>query len=233
MPWFWSSKSPETCPVDHAAAGACPVEHPAAADASACPVPEHTRLTWLQKMGRPPHAMSHLEDVEEAGATPFPNTHNLDTEREVLTIPRTGEGRNWVYPSQKQFFDAMKRKKWNPEALDMAAVVPIHNAVNEQAWRQIMFWERGMGGEQCGGVELTSFQGDAAKRTPRAWVRTLMGNEPPFDRHDWTVDRCGVEVKYVIDFYGGDTPGDVFLDVRPSVVQWEGLKTRLWKVWQG
>lgn len=23
----------------------------------------------------------------------------------------------------------------------------------------------------------------------------------PFDRHDWTVDRCGKEVRYVIDFY--------------------------------
>ena len=23
----------------------------------------------------------------------------------------------------------------------------------------------------------------------------------PFDRHDWYVDRCGKEVRYVIDFY--------------------------------
>jgi hypothetical protein len=23
----------------------------------------------------------------------------------------------------------------------------------------------------------------------------------PFDRHDWVVDRCGQEVRYVIDFY--------------------------------
>jgi hypothetical protein len=25
--------------------------------------------------------------------------------------------------------------------------------------------------------------------------------ELPFDRHDWVVDRCGQEVRYVIDFY--------------------------------
>lgn len=25
----------------------------------------------------------------------------------------------------------------------------------------------------------------------------------PFDRHDWLVDRCGREVRYVIDFYDG------------------------------
>ena len=23
----------------------------------------------------------------------------------------------------------------------------------------------------------------------------------PFDRHDWTVDRCGKEVRYIIDYY--------------------------------
>ncbi len=26
----------------------------------------------------------------------------------------------------------------------------------------------------------------------------------PFDRHDWFVDRCGEEVRYVIDFYFDD-----------------------------
>jgi cytochrome c heme-lyase len=28
-----------------------------------------------------------------------------------------------------------------------------------------------------------------------------MGGAVPFDRHDWIVDRCGKEVRYVIDFY--------------------------------
>ena len=28
-----------------------------------------------------------------------------------------------------------------------------------------------------------------------------MGGQLPFDRHDWWVDRCGQEVRYVIDFY--------------------------------
>ena len=28
---------------------------------------------------------------------------------------------------------------------------------------------------------------------------------PPFDRHDWVVDRCGTEVRYIIDFYTGKT----------------------------
>lgn len=33
-----------------------------------------------------------------------------------------------------------------------------------------------------------------------SWV----GGPLPFDRHDWYVDRCGEEVRYVIDFYFDD-----------------------------
>lgn len=32
-------------------------------------------------------------------------------------------------------------------------------------------------------------------------MRQMMGGPEPFDRHDWTIDRCGKEVRYVIDFY--------------------------------
>ena len=39
------------------------------------------------------------------------------------------------------FFNAMKRKSWNPSEKDMGVVVPIHNAVNEQSWRKILEWE--------------------------------------------------------------------------------------------
>lgn len=47
-------------------------------------------------------------------------------------------------------------------------------------------------------------------------------NDLPFDRHDWIVDRCGREVRYVIDYYDiGDENGYktgefVELDVRPA-----------------
>lgn len=49
---------------------------------------------------------------------------------------------NWVYPSEKMFFDAMKRKGHDTRAADMKTVVPIHNAVNERAWVEIKAWER-------------------------------------------------------------------------------------------
>ena len=38
-------------------------------------------------------------------------------------------------------------------------------------------------------------------RSPIARVRSWFGGPLPFDRHDWYVDRCGEEVRYVIDFY--------------------------------
>jgi cytochrome c heme-lyase len=41
------------------------------------------------------------------------------------------------------FFDAMRRKGHDQvETADMKTVVPIHNAVNERAWKEIKEWER-------------------------------------------------------------------------------------------
>ncbi len=42
-----------------------------------------------------------------------------------------------------------------------------------------------------------------------------MGGPLPFDRHDWTVDRCGKEVRYVIDFYFDDDKAGT-----PEVSDW-------------
>ncbi|KAL0200433.1 hypothetical protein M9458_003620, partial [Cirrhinus mrigala] len=42
-------------------------------------------------------------------------------------------------------------------------------------------------------------------------------HELPFDRHDWIIDRCGKEVRYVIDYYdGGQVAKHTILDVRPA-----------------
>ncbi|KAJ1723985.1 Cytochrome c1 heme lyase [Coemansia erecta] len=128
----------------------------------------------------------------------------------------------WVYPSEQMFFNAMRRKNWSPHEADMHTVVPIHNAVNEQCWKMIMRWEQ-MHSSECAQPMLLRFEGLKNKVSPRARWRTWMGYQPPFDRHDWTVDRCGKQVRYVIDFYQGarnpDAPGNVafHLDVRPAL----------------
>ena len=58
------------------------------------------------------------------------------------------ESGNWIYPSEKMFFEAMKRKGYSSEAKDMKTIVPIHNAVNEKAWKEIKEWERPYGSEE-------------------------------------------------------------------------------------
>lgn len=143
------------------------------------------------------------------------------------------ESGNWIYPSEKMFFEAMKRKGHETEANDMKTIVPIHNAVNERAWKEIKEWERPWGAEQkCGGPRLDSFMGLSKAMSPKARFNTLLGYTAPFDRHDWVVDRCGTKVEYIIDFYAGrdESKGagklNFFLDVRPKLNTWEGFKTR-------
>lgn len=63
----------------------------------------------------------------------------VNNETETGADPKTG---NWVYPSEKMFFEAMKRKGHDTRAADMQTVVPIHNAVNERAWKEIKEWEK-------------------------------------------------------------------------------------------
>lgn len=161
----------------------------------------------------------------------------LPQEREVSTIPMAGkhEGKHWIYPSEQMFYNAMKRKNWTPEERDMGVVVPIHNAVNEQCWKRILEWEQ-MHETSCKTPKLLRFEGKPRDYSPKARLWNLFGYRLPFDRHDWTVDRCGKKVTYVIDFYGGgpdpaeveagSKPVSFFLDVRPAF-NLDGVHDRL------
>lgn len=142
-----------------------------------------------------------------------------NAESETGHDPTTG---NWVYPSERQFFDALVRKANVPGsttsakelATSVASIIPIHNAVNEKAWQEILKWESRSpssdpGSQKCGGPRLYAFRGLGTESqfvSPRARLNGLMGYQLPFDRHDWVVERCGGErVEYVIDFYQGKT----------------------------
>ena len=54
--------------------------------------------------------------------------------------------------------------------------------------------------------------------------------ELPFDRHDWIVDRCGKDVRYIIDYYDGGavkSNGEfTLLDVRPAIDSIEAIIDR-------
>lgn len=244
--------SQDKCPVDHEsrkawmqhaeqaraaqADGVCPVDH--SKMAAVCPV-DHSMAATVSSMDQIPHPEACSSDRLDAFDNDMPSLGSsepaLSDARETSSIPRSGTGKNWVYPSQRQFFNAMKRKNFDPQAADMQAIIPIHNAVNERAWMEIIKWEDGFGADQCGGPELVRFEGDARKISPRARWNMFLGRQRPFDRHDWTVNRCGKEIDYVIDFYTGkanplmpDMPS-FYLDTRPKLNSFEGVKMRLLK----
>ena len=161
------SNSADKCPVDHRALAA---SSSSSSSADKCPVDHTQRSSWSSLLGgrsQDGHGAAELPD------TPLPPA-DLPVERETSSIPRL-DGSNWVYPSQAQFYAAMARKNHNPQETDMKVVVPIHNAVNERAWMEIMKWEAGQGGDRCGGVKLVSFKGRPNDLSPRARWYSLLG----------------------------------------------------------
>ena len=164
--------------------------------------------TWLAR-----DRSRALRDARESSSIPIsPRTELPKHQREEAT---------WRYPSEEMFYNAMKSKGWKPSANDMEHVVKIHNAVNEKAWAHVMAWER-RHCERCPDPKLLKFRGRPKDYSPKAQFLNFLGYKLPFDRHDWIVDRCGTEVRYVIDFYnavpyGGNAPVAMHLDVRPAL----------------
>nr|AAH76303.1 Holocytochrome c synthetase a [Danio rerio]AAI65701.1 Hccsa protein [Danio rerio] len=187
-----------------------------------------------------------LSDINPANMMPPPNQQPsadqpfpLSVVREESTIPRAGAEQNWVYPSEQMFWNAMLRKgwRWNKDDInqnDMGDIIKIHNQNNEQAWQEILRWEKLHSKECPCGPSLLRFGGKAKDFSPRARFRYWMGHELPFDRHDWIVDRCGKEVRYVIDYYdGGLVSKHTILDVRPAFdslgAVWDRMKVTWWR----
>jgi cytochrome c heme-lyase len=83
----------------------------------------------------------------------------------------------------------------------MEAVVAIHNNMNESTWKQVLAWEERH--SECKQPRtLKSFMGRPDELSPKAACKYYLGlASRPFDRHDWIVDRCGKEVRYIIDYY--------------------------------
>lgn len=103
----------------------------------------------------------------------------------------------------------------------MDSVVRAHNTMNEVTWQRVMDWERTLHCDECPHPSLLKFTGRPDDLSPLARLRALLGGPLPFDRHDWVVDRCGKEVRYVIDFYFFDdkagTPEAFEVVARPAL----------------
>ncbi|KAF7213562.1 cytochrome c-type heme lyase [Nothobranchius furzeri] len=223
---------PPECPMHRAAPG--PVHQDRAYDFVECPM----RAAAGVKNDIDPSNMMPPPNQVPAPDQPF----KLSVSREESTIPRHDTDNNWVYPSEQMFWNAMLRKGWrwrddDLAAQDMTNIIKIHNQNNEQAWQEILKWEALHAGECPCGPTLKRFGGKAKEYSPRARLRHWMGYELPFDRHDWIVDRCGKEVRYVIDYYDGEINKDTYqfsiLDVRPAFdslgAVWDRMKVAWWR----
>lgn len=164
----------------------------------------------------------------------------LRTERQASSIPLAAEevpkhqdpGQQvWIYPSEQMFYNAMKRKGWQPAEQDMGTIVAIHNAVNERAWQEVLSWER-LHTQECNCPKLKKFRGRPNEFSPKARLLNYLGYKMPFDRHDWIIDRCGKDVRYVIDFYRAvptpEHPVSMHLDVRPALDSLSAAYDRLY-----
>ena len=212
----------------------CPMHKPAEKappkTTSECPV-DHMAADDINPLNMMPAA-----NQQPAPDQPF----SLPTNRQVSSIPKaTVEGDFWVYPSQQMFWNAMLRKGWrwrndDISQKDMDDIIKIHNANNEQAWREVLKWEA-LHARECCTPRLRSFGGKASSYSPRARIRHWMGYELPFDRHDWIVDRCGTNVRYVIDYYDGGQVNEKYtfalLDVRPAMDSWVNVWDRMKVTW--
>jgi len=123
LPSLWSSSPPSPAP-----------QAPPSGAATSLPAsPVHGGLGSQREISSIPRS-----------STPGPSSCPVNHETETGADPATG---NWIYPSEKMFFEAMRRKGHGAQAADMRTVVPIHNAVNERAWAEIKEWERPYSGE--------------------------------------------------------------------------------------
>lgn len=74
--------------------------------------------------------------------TPAPNQIvELALARETSSIPRDNSSK-WEYPSPQQFYNALVRKGWETPEEHVQTMVDIHNFLNEEAWFEILKWER-------------------------------------------------------------------------------------------
>eukprot|EP01132_Coremiostelium_polycephalum_P004512 gene4512-5626_t len=181
------------------------------------------------------HDINPTNQMYKPNQKPHPDqTKPLSTDRLTSSIPRTDQDK-WEYPSPQMFYNAMKRKNYEPKEDDMNVVISIHNTVNERCWQHVLEWEKEHS-QECSNPKLIKFKGRAKDFSPKARFLNLIGYQLPFDRHDWIVDRCGKQVRYVIDFYEGKLDKDsnksigIYLDVRPAVDDFSSLMDRVKKL---
>lgn len=246
MGWFWAATEVSEVPGKYAprqGVEACPIDHSKLPDA--CPV-KHKNGEIINPLNNMPSNLS-LERIPGQKVT-------LSTVRTMLTIPKGEQDKEgvWEYPSPQQMLNAMYRKG-KGEDIDETAVesmVDVHNFLNEGAWNQILEWEQPYTQQTKVEPRLLKFTGRPYDLLPRAqgylWLGKALpsyfNQQPPFDRHDWTVlrltgeDQQWQEVRYVIDYYSAPDDEDTgmpafMLDTRPALDSVSAARDRFTKWW--
>ena len=213
------------------------------AKAAGCPMHNDEEKDDAQAQAKAPVYNVYSQKINPENQMPvnpnnFPaegQSRSISVVRKHSTIPKGGTQGTWTFPSPQMFYNALKRKEKADDVseADMEHVVSVHNSMNQQTWAAVAAWEQRFHCEECASPALSRFRGRPYDLSPKARLYTLLGYDAPFDRHDWVVDRCGKEVRYIIDFYwlaegGGNTnmPAHVestheartiSIDVRPAV----------------
>lgn len=205
-------QSSSKCPVDHASLSGLNPLNNIPANLSQAPAPgQKVKLPTTRTVSSIPRGTLSSDDTKQPPA-----------EGEIRGGGAYGDGEKWEYPSPQQFYNALKKKGWETPEDQIETMVDIHNFLNEGAWEQVLEWEKTYHCECSEPRSLMKFQGRPRDISPKARMNMwFFGAQRPFDRHDWTIDRCGRRVRYIIDYYSApdeneDTP--VFhLDVRPAL----------------
>jgi cytochrome c heme-lyase len=175
--------------------------------AAACPMSGQSALqqeqATISRETYNPKVNDFFPDAKPLPDQPIP----LSDKAVPSTIPKGGalseEGETWVFPSPQRFYNALRKKGYDMQGqeADMDSIVKIHNTVNERAWAQVLEWESKYH-SKCE-PKLVKIRGRPTDLSPKARLNVFLGYTKPFDRHDWVIQRCDEEVRYVIDFYKG------------------------------
>lgn len=154
--------------------------------------------------------------------TPIDAVESMVSVHNFLNEGAWAEIMGWERRFSKGLMDGYKICKQGEERANVA-LGTAENPFDTQTWEH----------EGIPPPKLLRFTGRPTEPTPKSQILQALGKimpetygtAPPFDRHDWFVERCNekgcAEVRYVIDYYEGPTEATgepvFFLDVRPAI----------------
>jgi cytochrome c heme-lyase len=154
----------------------------------------------------------------------------------LLTIPSSGHGNSddgstWVQPSPEQIFRAVRGKGMDLNEEDAFLMALYHSDVVEASWKNIIHdWEQKyIDNGTCTTPTLRKFEGLYGQDTLKAQAMNVLFKTPlPYDRHDWVIDRCGKDVRYIVEYYDLGAEG-TSIDIRPAFDSIDAFKDRFLK----